>query len=865
MKKSVMTNLPTGVIPVNYKLILEPDLNSFTFKGSEVVTIEISRPTELIVLNCIEIDVTGCSVIDAEGQEQTVESIDYDIDGETVKLKFLGSLPSGSAELTLHFNGILNDKLRGFYRSKYTDNDGSEKYLATTQLEATDARRAFPCWDEPNIKATFDVELVIPKGLQAVSNMPVRNEEQLGTGLKRVRFETTPIMSTYLLAFVVGELESIEKVDDGGTMHRVWTTTGKVEQGEYALAISVELLKYLNKYFGIPYPLPKLDHLAIPDFAAGAMENWGAITYRENALLVDTENSSAATKQRVATIIAHEMAHMWFGDLVTMAWWNDLWLNESFASWMGDKAVDHIYPEWEMWTQFITEDTNRGLSLDGLKNSHPIEQEVRNPAEIGQLFDAVSYSKGGAILRMLEQFLGEEQFRTGLHLYMNRHTYGNATTSDLWKAMEDESNIPVASIMDSWVQQIGYPVIDVDVDRGEKQIKLEISQQRFVYENIMQPETGDKTLWQVPLGIRLENDLKIRMNLIKDKSNLLQIDVGSEDSVGQWIKINALQTGFFRVKYSPKEQSRLLDPIKKQSLPASDRLGLQNDAFALMRSGHISATEFLSVAEVYNKETNASVCEDLAANLSTFDYLTWNESYYSQFKKFALNIFEPLAETVGWESRPDEGHLDALLRTTVLMEAGSYGSDPILLGAKSRFDQYVDNKNSVHPDIRSVVFGLAAHLGDRSTYDTMWDLYNKATLQEEKVRFLASLGKFQSAELLTETLERSLSSEVRIHNTVPMVASVATNRYGMDLAWEFVKKNWDEFNRRYGEGGFTLMHLVSITSRFTSMEKYEDVKQFFSDNPSPAADRTIKQALERISLNSAWIERNRQELDSWLN
>ncbi|MEE2884427.1 MAG: M1 family metallopeptidase [Chloroflexota bacterium] len=864
MKKSVMTNLPSGVIPVNYKLTLEPDLNSFTFKGIEVVTIEISRPTDLIVLNCIEIDVTGCSIVDAGGQGQSVECIDYDIDKETVMLNFANELPSGPAELTLHFKGALNDKLRGFYRSKYTDNDGLEKYLATTQLEATDARRAFPCWDEPNIKATFDVELVIPSELQAVSNMPVNAEEQLKTGLKRVCFETTPIMSTYLLAFVVGELESIEKVDDGGTLHRVWTTTGKSSQGEYALAISVELLKYLNKYFGIPYPLPKLDHLAIPDFAAGAMENWGAITYRENALLVDPENSSAATKQRVATIIAHEMAHMWFGDLVTMAWWNDLWLNESFASWMGDKAVDHIYPEWEMWTQFITEDTNRGLSLDGLKNSHPIEQEVKNPAEIGQLFDAVSYSKGGAILRMLEQFLGEEQFRTGLNLYMNRHTYGNATTSDLWKAMEDESNVPVASIMDSWVQQIGYPVIDARVSRETKSIKLEISQQRFVYENIMQSETSDKTLWQIPLGIRLQNDSQTHMNLIKDESNFINIDIGQEDSVEQWIKVNALQTGFFRVKYSPEEQTRLLDPIKNQMLPAADRLGLQNDAFALMRSGHISATEFLSVAEAYTNETNASVCEDLAANLSTFDYLIWNEPYYPVFQEFALKIFDALAEKVGWESEPDEGHLDALLRTTVLMEAGSYGSELILQGAKSRFDQYTESVNSVHPDIRSVVFGLAAQMGDRSTYDTMWDLHNKSTLQEEKVRFLSSLGKFQSKELLTETLERSLSSEVRIHNTVPMVASVAMNRYGMDLAWDFVKKNWDEFNRRYGEGGFTLMHLVSITSRFTTMEKYEDVERFFSDNPSPAADRTIKQALERISLNAAWLERNRQELVLWL-
>ena len=322
-----------------------------------------------------------------------------------------------------------------FYRSRYKDSQGTERYLAATQFESTDARRAFPCWDEPECKATFDVTLVIPEELTAISNMPVISQTPVDQGRSSVSFDTTPVMSTYLLAFIVGDISCIQQESKSGTLMRVWTTKGKEEQGRFALETSLELLDFYNEYFGIPFPLPKLDHIALPDFAAGAMENWGAITYREVALLVDPDNSSAGTRQIVAAIISHEMAHMWFGDLVTMKWWNDLWLNESFASWMGDKAVDAIHPEWDMWTQFLTADTASAFSLDGLTNSHPIEQEVNNPAEIGQLFDAISYSKGGSVLRMLEDYIGAKDFRTGISAYLNKHSYANAETSDLWNAL----------------------------------------------------------------------------------------------------------------------------------------------------------------------------------------------------------------------------------------------------------------------------------------------------------------------------------------------------------------------------------------------------------------------------------------------
>ena len=864
MSRSDAVILPGNVRPVRYRLTLEPDLAEFTFRGEETVDIEVLEPTSAITLNCVEIDVQSCRLTLGDGTVVSPRDTVFDESRETVGFDFSPAIPPGSAQLDIRFTGELNDKLRGFYRSHYTDVEGRERYLATTQFEATDARRAFPCWDEPALKAVFEVTLVVPSELVAVSNMPVAGETQARPGFKAVRFAETPVMSTYLLAFVVGDLAAIEQRADGGTLVRVWATRGKEEQGRYALETSARLLAYFNDYFGIPYPLPKLDHLAIPDFAAGAMENWGAVTYRETALLVDPEHSSADTRQSVAAVISHEMAHMWFGDLVTMAWWNDLWLNESFASWMGDKAVDHLFPEWEMWTQFLTADTNHALSLDGLKSSHPIEQAVDNPAEIGQLFDAISYSKGGSIIRMLEHFLGSETFRRGLHRYMSLHSYGNARTPDLWDALGDASGRPVTAIMDTWVKQTGYPILDARVSRQPDGIDVTLSQSRFVYENVLGHQEDDDTLWHVPVSARTASDAHPVSTLMDAPQVTMRLQPAGYGSPDEWIKVNPLQNGFYRVRYPEEELARLTSPIQSLVLPAADRLGVQNDAYALARAGHIPATQFLAIAEAYSNETDASVCADLAANLRGVDTLLWDEPYYARFQAFARGVFQPLGDRIGWDPRPREGHLDVLLRGTVLAQLGSYRDEDTLREAGSRFAAYVEDPTGVRPDIRGVVFSLAAKRGDRSTYDTVWDLQRRATLQEEKVRLLVALSHFEQTELLEETLRRSLSEEVRVHDTVRVVVSVAANRRGRDLAWEFLKDNWDEFDRRYGQGGFGLMRLVSITSAFASVDRREEVERFFKDHPAPAADRSIRQSLERIRLNVAWLERNRSELAALL-
>jgi puromycin-sensitive aminopeptidase len=849
--------LPETARPTKYRIKLHPDFTDFTFDGEQSVDIQVLEETPSIVLNALDLKIEKAT-LHAMGTTLTTLAVNFDKDAETATLEFGETIHAGDARLEMAFSGELNDKLIGFYRSEYTSQDGETRYLATTQFEPTDARRAFPCWDEPAKKATFEVTLVFADEYQAVSNTPAVEEIVPEPGLKSVRFAETPIMSTYLLAFVVGNLSSVQERAAGGTIVGVWTTPGKENQASFALDTSVKLLGYFNEYFGIPYPLAKLDHIAIPDFAAGAMENWGAVTYRETALLVDPDNSSAGTRQRVAEVIAHEMAHMWFGDLVTMEWWDDLWLNESFASWMGNKAVDWLFPEWEMWTQFVNMDTNRALSLDGLKNSHPIEQAVKNPAEVSQLFDAISYSKGASVIRMLENFLGEETFRKGLNRYLTVNMYDNARTEDLWSALEEESGQPVTAIMDSWVKQMGYPVLQVESERSGNQTRLSVTQERFVYDRLLGESEPDTEVWRVPISASQAGE-DSGITVMDGHQAQLDVPGGGAD----WVKVNPLQTGFFRVNYSADGWQRLVPPIESLELHATDRLGIQNDAYALSRAGLLPVTQFLSLAQAYRNEDDASVWSDLASNLRDIEQLISAEPMHAAYQGFARDIFGPAARKIGWEPTSGEGHLDALLRSTVLSQAGSYLDPDVTTQATNRFNQYMQDRESLAPDLRGVVFALAAQGGGKEVYDQIWQLEGETDLAEEKIRLLMALSRFQEPEILNAALADTLSPKVRSQDSITLVAGVAANPKGRDLAWEFVKDNWVEFDRRYGGGGFGLMRLVSICSHFNSQEKANEVDSFFAEHPTPAAERTIRQALERVRLNIKWLEQNRQELTDW--
>ena len=847
--------LPDYINPIRYILKFSPNLENFTFSGNETIELNISKSFNEITLHSSEIDIID---VDLSGKNPSIAS---DIESETVTFQFDTEIPAGNYSLNINFCGTLNDRLRGFYRSRYLDTNGTEKFMATTQFEATDARKAFPCWDEPESKSIFSVSITLPEELTAISNMPEDQILDLGNGLKNVTFADTPIMSTYLLGFTIAEMECVQRKTKHGTLMRVWTTKGKENQGNWALESSIQLLDFFNDYFGIPYPLPKLDHLAIPDFAAGAMENWGIITYREVVLLMDEDNTAATTKQFIVEVIAHEMAHQWFGNLVTMKWWNDLWLNESFASWMGDKATDWLHPEWDMWTQFLTHDTNRGLSLDGLANSHPIEQDVKNPAEIGQLFDAISYSKGASILRMLEQFLGEETFKSGLRNYLKEHAYANATTHDLWKSLEEASGLPVNQIMESWTTQTGFPVLKVKTEKQHDSLSINFEQNQFRYDNILNESTQNDSLWQIPISVSSSaTDSTIR-ELMTTRAFTLNL----KHQNTSWIKINPSHSAFYRVQYESSDLEKLSEPISSLTLKPSDRLGIQSDAFALSKAGIINATNYLKILSYYPKENDASVWSDIASNIEYFSNLLENSSLYPKFKTFINNIVSPSATLIGWDPKPDETHLDSLLRSILLNLLGKFADPSTLKESQRRFENYFENPTNLNPDIRLMVFSNVARTGVEKYYDQMWDAHNSAELHEEKVRLLMGMTRYSNPEIINDLLKKTLSNQIRSQDTISVISGIMSNNLGRELGWDFIKSNWEEIDRRYGDGGFGIMRLIGNLSGFRTLEKSQEIQEFFAENPAPGAERTIRQSLESIAINNAWLNKNKSELESWFD
>jgi len=639
------SRLPKNVVPVNYVLELQPDLKNFTFSGKVVIDVNVRAETTTVQLNSAELKFDKVTYEHANGQ--TLESTNVALSDETevATVTFGNALKVGSGKLHIVYTGILNDKLKGFYRSKYVHPSGEERYAATTQFEAADARRAFPCWDEPAVKATFDVTIVADENKTVLSNMPLIDSlaEAGSTNLRRFRFERTPIMSTYLLAFVVGEYDYIEDKDRNGVLIRVYTPLGKKELGRFALEVAVKTLPFYTDYFRISYPLPKLDLIAIADFAAGAMENWGLVTYRETALLVDPNNSSLMSKQTVAIVVGHELAHQWFGNIVTMEWWTHLWLNEGFASWIEYLCVDHCLPELDIWTHFVTSDYCRALELDSLRSSHPIEVPVGPPSEVDEIFDAISYSKGATAIRMLHNYIGDDAFRTGLHNYLEKFKYKNALTEDLWEALRDASKKPVNEIMQLWTSQTGYPYLNVTMHTNDKkETVLDISQKRF-FSNGSQPVAEEDYLWKVPISIVTKSSYpNVHTNFLLEKRQE-QVNLGVLPET-DWIKLNKNTVGIYRTNYSPELLSRLVTLVKEQQLHPTDRLGLQSDVFALCEAGHLSAGELLKFVESYTVEENVTVWRDLISNLLKLSHTLLNTSFHHEFQSFIRRLLKPISK-----------------------------------------------------------------------------------------------------------------------------------------------------------------------------------------------------------------------------
>ncbi len=841
MSANKVFRLPSGIVPVNYDLFFDVDMKTFNFSGKEIIDLVIRKPCSEIILHATDMKISAVNLI--SNNKKIRPKVKFESEKEKLTLMFNEQL-KGRAKLHIEFSAKLNDNLLGFHRNKYLENN-KEKYLATTQFEAPYARRAFPCFDEPELKATFDVTLKISKNLQAISNMPVKKERTDGSK-KLVKFQRTPKMPTYLLYMGVGEFEFLED-KLGSTLIRIVTMPGKRNQARFALELTKKFLQYFEKYSGISYPLPKLDMIALPDFASGAMENWGAITFRDIYLLFDSKMTSVAAKKRIAMIIAHELWHQWSGNLVTMRWWNDLWLNESFATFMAYKAVDKLFPEWKLWEDFISSETGHAFDEDSLKSTHPIEVEVKDPHEIEEIFDAISYSKGGSVLRMLESYIGEEMFRKGVSSYLSAHKYGNATSKDLWNHLSRISNKPIKQIAASWVNQAGYPVVEVTTNGN----KLVLQQRKFVF------NYKNEATWMIPLVIKTNDKLLIEL-LDRPKK---QIIIGKHE----WFKVNHGQTGFYTVRYPEENLPKLKNLVSARSLDPMDRWGLHNDLFKLCRNGEISLDKYLNFVKSYSNEDSYLVLSSIYQSMRSIHFVFsredfWNEAW-TGFRDIYKVTFRRILNKLGWAPMSGESQKDTLLRELAIRYLG-FAEDPeVLKIAEEKFSGYLEGQE-LHPDIKSPVFSITAAKGDENTYEKMLDMYLKTQSPEEKRALLIALGQFRNPKILEKFLELSLTDKVRRQDIIIVVASVAANPYSREILFKWVRKNWKKLES-FKKSGKIFLHVIeSFISAYVTKKNESELMRFFKTHPV-RYKMTMSRSFERMKRRVKWREENSRILAAY--
>lgn len=843
MKKNTFQRLSKNILPVTYTITLKPDLEAHVFEGEEVVTLSITKPTKTITLHSkdLEIIFTECK----KGKEIIrLSKTTYDTKAETVTFTFATMLAKGTYNLHLVFRGILADSMRGFYKSQYHVN-GTTHTMATTQFEATDARRCIPCFDEPAHKAVFNVNLVVPTNKEAISNtLPIAvNEHE--AGYKIVSFAPTPKMSTYLLAFIVGDLEYIEAKTKRGVKVRVFTVPGKKEQGRFALEVAVKCIDFYESYFAIHYPLPVLDMIAIPDFESGAMENWGAVTYRETALLVDDAQTSLRAKQYVAIVVAHELAHQWFGNLVTMEWWTHLWLNEGFASYIEYLAVNELFPEWHIWDQFIVEDHNTALSLDALSNTHPVEVPIHHPGEISEIFDKISYSKGASIIRMLANYIGETAFRDGLRYYLKKHSYKNTETVHLWEAFEKVSKKPIRKLMAGFTLQPGFPVVSV----SQKKKDITLSQERFV----LGSKKG-KESWMVPVTYTVDGvDATLLLN-----TKQLHITV-PEDF--EYVKINPYELSFFITSYSPELLAKIYTPVQQKVFGSIDRLSIIRDLHYLLLAGRINPLHVLDFLGAYRHEQEYVVWVEISSLFATIRKVVHGTKDYPAFESFVRGYIGPVLEKLGYSKKKNESNLDTLLRSMMLSLASLYNVPSVRAHAYTLFRDCV--MHPIDPDLRSFVYSTVGRLGKKSDYATMLDLYKKEQLHEEKNRLLAGLCMFHDEALLEKTLSFLHTPEVRLQDRFRGYAVLLHNRDTQLSMWKYLKAHWKEILETYGETSHSLSRIVEYLESCVDEKISRDIEKFFAKRAYPGIKRTLNQTLEKIALHITLKKKHQKAIGIW--
>jgi len=824
--------LPRTVVPRHYELVIEPDLDAATFTGEETVAVEITEPVGSIVLNVKELDVHEAWVTVAG--ERVDADVTLDAERERATFALSREVPAGDATVHARFSGVLNDKLTGFYRSTFVDAGGTTRTIGTTQFEATDARMAFPCWDEPDFKAVFEVTLVVAEDLLAISNAAEVERTPTGDGRVAVRFAETIPMSTYLVAFVVGPLVATEPIDVRGTPLRVVHVPGKEHLTAFALEVAEFCLEHFADWYDIPYPGDKCDLIALPDFAAGAMENLGAITFREAVLLIDPADATQLELQRVADVVAHELAHMWFGDLVTMKWWNGLWLNEAFATFMELAAVDAFRPEWQRWVAFTTERA-AAFAVDALASTRPIEYPVLSPHDADGMFDVLTYQKGGSVLRMLQQYLGEDGFQAGIRLYLRSREYGNAETTDLWDAIEEATGEPVRRIMDTWIFQGGHPVVSVEAADGG--VRLE--QRTFRYG----PHDDDST-WAVPVLLRAGDETT--RTLLDDRAATAPIADTSHGVVA-----NAGGHGFYRVRYSPELLAALRPNVG--SLAPVERALLVEDTWASVLAGDTEAAALLDLLEGYTGESDPAVWATISPALGALDRILDGDDR-AAFQAYVRDLATPTLERFGWEPADGESDLDSQARQLVITLLGTLGADRSVQARARELHGAAD----LDPNVAAATVAIVAATGTADDHAAFLERYKTSPSPQEALRYLYGLGAFPDRDLAQRSLSLALSDTVRSQNAPFLVQLLLQNRDVNELAWEFVKGEWDAINERFPDN--TIPRLLGGVTTLSTPELAADVEAFVASHPVPQAVKTVEQHLERLRVNVALRQRESARL-----
>lgn len=854
MGKNV-TRLFSQFAPEHYELAVTLAPDKKTFSGNVIIHgKKTGRPSQRITFHQKNLKISNVELhhTDKKSVKNKVEITRTVLQKkfDEIRLHTENTLYPGDYTISMEFSGNITDNMDGLYPC-YFEDEGVGKKLLATQFESHHAREVFPCIDEPEAKATFELSLTHDKNEVALSNTPVISESTHG-GQKNTLFEITPIMSTYLLAFVVGELFFKEAISKNGVKIRTYTTKNQIEHADFALTTAVKCMDFYEDYYDIPFPLAKCDFVALPDFASGAMENWGLITFREQTLLFDEAYTSLSTKQYVAIVVAHELTHQWFGNLVTMRWWTDLWLNEGFASWMEYLAVDELFPEWHLWTQFAVDELQYALKIDSLEHTHPIEVTVKHPDEIRTIFDAVSYQKGASVIHMLEGYLGADAFRDGLRYYLKKHAYKNTDTIDLWQALEDVTKKPVKKFMGAWTSTAGFPILEVDV----KNDHLEIIQQRFV-SNPLSPARSDKRVWPVPL---LTKGLD-RATITKQHSKIPIVG----DSTP--LKLNNDQSGFYRVKYSRSIQQSQLIALDSGVFHSIDRMGLLSDSFEVTKGGYQSITDYLELLSHYKHEDSLSVWEIIANSVSTIrSVLSKNDD--DNALRSAVNIFiQSLVQTqlarLTWNETPGESHLDTLLRPIIIGLAVGAEDESQVAIALDLYKQRMSGSGKINPDLRDIIYATAARKGDETTFDELLDQYKTTHSSDEKLAITSALTSFRQPELHTRVLEIMKSDVVRKQDISYWLAYSFMNRHSKIETWEWMKANWQWLKDNLGTDlSFSRMPIFAART-FFDQNLVNDYTAFFSARMETMIERSYNQGLEIAQTSTAWRERDSAAALSW--